>query len=124
MWNVTFLDWADPVALGTNKQHLKNNVKGGGQECPPHMTALTAPSATVRFRLYTEYPEVIALSRPEKTHHHVNLPRRNFLTRCCQGAAATLIPASLRGFNFDPAATGPYFHLHPHYRAQRPLAAT
>ena len=78
-----------------------------------------------------EYPEVIVLSRPAKTQHPINLPRRNFLIRCCQGVGATLIPASLHGLGFpsadafdSPAATSPEFHLHPHYRAQRPLDAT
>jgi len=78
-----------------------------------------------------EFPEVIALSRPEKTNHPVDLPRRNFLIRCCQGAGATLIPARLRDFahaasdasKFE-AATTPDFHLHPHYRARRPIDAT
>jgi len=75
-----------------------------------------------------EHPEVIALSRPEKTHPPIDLRRRNFLIRCCQGAGATLIPSSLRGLSFSAAessqAATPQFHLHPHYRAQRPLDAT
>jgi tetratricopeptide (TPR) repeat protein len=61
----------------------------------------------------------------------VDLRRRNFLKRCCQGAA--LVSSTLPGhgfphtFPFDtqgivPAAAE--FHLHPHYRSQRPLDAT
>ena len=48
--------------------------------------------------------------------------------QCCQGAGATLIPASLRGFAFAPfssqAGSDCEFHLHPHYRSQRPIEAT
>jgi len=66
----------------------------------------------------------IALSR---------LSRRNFLVRCCQGASAAALPASLRGLAFGSDSrfdsTGPPsadsdFHLHPHYLAERPLEAT
>ena len=72
-----------------------------------------------------------ALSRPEKTHNPVDLRRRNFLIRCCQGAGSLLIPARLRGlrlprkFGVVPHVLGDAgeFHLHPHYRAQRPLDA-
>ena len=61
----------------------------------------------------------------------VNLGRRDFLIRFCQGTGATLIPASLWAFAFPesiqshdstPADSG--FHLHPHYRTQRPLDDT
>ena len=73
----------------------------------------------------------IALSRPEKRQPSVDLRRRNFLKRCCQGA--TLVSATLRSrafpqaFRFD--SQGALFaagelHLHPHYRSQRPLDAT
>ncbi len=60
----------------------------------------------------------------------MDLRRRDFLIRCCQGASAALIPASLRGLNFpilygDDAANSDLatseFHLHPHYRMPRPL---
>ena len=71
-----------------------------------------------------ECHEVIALSR---------LSRRNFLVRCCQGASAAMLPASLRGFGlssnspFDPSndrSSDGEFYLHPHYRAERPLDKT
>src|SRR5450631_2926487 len=62
----------------------------------------------------------------------LDLRRRDFLIRCCQGASAALIPAGLRGlgwpslYGFDSAgealANGE-FHLHPHYRMPRPLDA-
>ena len=63
----------------------------------------------------------------------VDLRRRDFLIRCCQGASAALIPASLHGFGsaslictFDSAdrdLSSSEFHLHPHYRMPRPLDA-
>src|SRR5439155_1196749 len=58
-----------------------------------------------------------------------SLTRRNFLIRCCQGASASLLPASLRdlAFAFDSRnalALESEFHLHPHYRAKLPLEAT
>src|SRR5258706_15092329 len=62
----------------------------------------------------------------------VDLGRRDFLIRFCQGASAALIPAGLRGlgwpslYSFD-SAEGEYssreFQLHPHYRMPRPLDA-
>ena len=62
----------------------------------------------------------------------VDLRRRDFLIRCCQGASAALIPAGLRGlglpslYGFDSAdadLSSPEFHLHPHYRMPRPIEA-
>ena len=53
--------------------------------------------------------------------------RRNFLIRCCQGAA--LLPAGLRALAFpllfdfqaQGQASAGEFHLHPHYRSPLPL---
>src|ERR1700687_4946733 len=62
----------------------------------------------------------------------VDLRRRDFLIRCCQGASAALIPAGLRGlgwpslYDFESAGENPSsreFYLHPHYRMPRPLDA-
>ena len=58
----------------------------------------------------------------------LNRSRRDFLIRCCQGAGATLVPRGLYDLAFflDPRealASSPEFHLHPHYRTQRPLDA-
>jgi tetratricopeptide (TPR) repeat protein len=78
-------------------------------------------------------PGGVALSQPEKTNDSVDLRRRNFLIRCCQGVSAALVPARLRGLTvpliFDSknslSAEGESgFHLHPRYRAQIPLDAT
>src|SRR5437660_12376373 len=49
--------------------------------------------------------------------------------RCCQGASASLLPASLRdlAFAFDSRnalALESEFHLHPNYRPKLPLEAT
>jgi tetratricopeptide (TPR) repeat protein/peroxiredoxin len=78
-----------------------------------------------------------ALTRAGKTRHSAdfhlfNPSRREFLVRCCQGASAAMVPASLYGFAFAPnsAFDSPVatpsegeFHLHPHYRSHRPLDA-
>jgi tetratricopeptide (TPR) repeat protein/peroxiredoxin len=60
----------------------------------------------------------------------VDQDRRDFLIRCCQGASAALIPASLRRFAFSYADFAPEnsflpgeFHLSPHYRSKLPLEA-
>lgn len=62
----------------------------------------------------------------------VDLRRRDFLIRCCQGASAAFIPARLYGLGWPPlygfdSATADLssheFHLHPHYRMPRPLDA-
>jgi tetratricopeptide (TPR) repeat protein/cytochrome oxidase Cu insertion factor (SCO1/SenC/PrrC family) len=61
----------------------------------------------------------------------IDLSRRNFLVRCCQGASMAMVPAGLRGFALPAAAFGSpagplpesQFYLHPHYRSTRPLDA-
>ncbi len=62
----------------------------------------------------------------------VDIRRRDFLIRCCQGASAVVIPSGLRGFAVpsrhaldspDAASLNCEFHLHPHYRIPRPLDA-
>src|SRR5208337_813038 len=75
----------------------------------------------------------ITLSRAGKPRPTVDLLRREFLVRFCQGAGASLIPTSLWGLTFPefrslappdilPANAG--FQLRPHYRTGRPLDAT
>jgi tetratricopeptide (TPR) repeat protein len=63
----------------------------------------------------------------------VDLRRRTFLARFCQGVGAMLLPTSLWGKTFwvsgsfpspRAQAAGAAFHLHPHYRTERPLDAT
>jgi len=62
----------------------------------------------------------------------VDLQRRDFLVRFCQGAGATLVPARLwRSTFFGLSQTSPReaaldtgFHLVPHYRSPRPLDTT
>ena len=73
-----------------------------------------------------------ALSQPVRTPHPVDLQRRDFLIRCCQGAGAALIPQRWRGLALSSrdslesssVTADAEFHLHPHYRAPRPLDAT
>ncbi len=75
----------------------------------------------------------ITLNKAGKPRPSVDLRRREFLTRFCQGAGATLIPASLWGITFPcfrsflpdcESAAGAGFQLHPRYRTERPLDAT
>ncbi len=94
---------------------------------------MTVPNTDVSFGSTHHSPGDITLSRAGKPRQSVDLRRRDFLVRFCQGAGATLIPASLRGFTLPefgpfasrdaiPADAG--FHLHPHYRTELPLHAT
>ncbi len=80
----------------------------------------------------SDSPKDNTLNRAGKPHSAVDLRRRNFLVQFCQGAGATLIPASLWGSTFldfrsldsrSERAGGEEFYLHPHYRAERPLDA-
>jgi tetratricopeptide (TPR) repeat protein len=94
----------------------------------PGAPPLTGAGAGANFGSTRVYPGDIALSRPETT---CDRGRRNFLIRCCQGAWAALIPAGLRGLAFPRSfdsqtafSSEAALHLHPHYRAQRPLDAT
>jgi len=63
----------------------------------------------------------------------VDLLRREFLVRFCQGAGASLIPTTFWGLTFpqfgssappDAVPSNAGFQLHPHYRTGRPLDAT
>jgi tetratricopeptide (TPR) repeat protein len=103
---------------------------------PPYQTAipqspvfLTPGEADVRFE-NTPIRRGIGLSRPRKPHKPIDLPRRDFLVRFCQGAGATLVPGGWWKFAFPPliasqATPAHYdessFHVTPHYRGERPL---
>src|SRR5579862_9135493 len=75
----------------------------------------------------------VALSRPENKQNSisprsVDQRRRDFLTRCCQGFSAALLPAIFGRFNFSPLRLAPEvsrspaeFHLHPQYRSPRSI---
>src|ERR1700722_5656348 len=63
----------------------------------------------------------------------VDLQRRDFLVRFCQGAGAALVPARLWASTFfnpaqvsghDDARSDAGFHIAPHYRSQRAVDAT
>jgi len=95
--------------------------------------ALTHPDTDGSFGSTPDSAGDINLSRARKLHPHSDLSRRHFLVRFCQGTGATLIPARLWGFAFPDAEFGADrtsppadagFHLHPHYRSDRPLDAT
>jgi len=109
---------------------------------PLRLPSLTAFRVAVSFSPTRDYARGIALSRAGKTRHLADLhgvdpsgvdpSRRNFLIRCCQGASAALVPATLSRFGFSSNLTfdlspAPVsedtFHLQPHYRAQRDLDA-
>src|SRR5262249_48605976 len=89
-------------------------------------TALTLAGMGAKFGATSENGRIIFLSRPEKTDP-ASPARRDFITRAFQAPAA-LIPGRLgRPHAFDgprESATDAEFHLHPHYRSQRPLDAT
>src|SRR3989440_7090084 len=92
------------------------------------LPALTGSDSADNFDPLREYLGANSLSPREKSVWR-SLTRRNFLIRCCQGASASLLPASLRdlAFAFDSRnalALESEFHLHPHYRAKLPLEAT
>ncbi|PYX48326.1 MAG: hypothetical protein DMG79_12040, partial [Acidobacteria bacterium] len=96
--------------------------------------SLTAPYANVSFGSTRDFSRKIALTgegKPSQSEDRcVDIQRRDFLLRFCQGAGAVLIPKSLWESVFpdskSPAqresAAG--FHLQPHYRSERPLDAT
>ncbi len=94
--------------------------------------ALTGPNPNVSFGSTLDSARDITLKSAGKTRSSVDWRRRDFLIRFCQGAGATLIPAGLWGSTFsgftsfaphDETTTGSGFHLHPHYRTERPLDA-
>src|SRR5271166_5012054 len=111
--------------------------------------ALTSPIANGSFASTRDSPRKIILTgegkppRPADSRladlqpsdlRSADLCRREFLVRFCQGAGACLIPASLWAFaapnsrsfasRSEPAAAAGGFHLHPHYRTERPLDNT
>ncbi len=74
-----------------------------------------------------------SLSETDKAPLPVDPQRREFLARFCQSVGVSLIPASLwasvfpsskSGAPFTEPASKAAFHLHPHYRSDRPLDAT
>ena len=94
---------------------------------------MTRPNTNVSFGSTRDSSRDITLSRSGKQNSSVDLRRRDFLVRFCQGAGATLIPARLWGGTFPvfqtPASgsepvVGAGLHLRPHYRTERPLDAT
>ena len=93
------------------------------------LLALTDRNAGVSFGFTRDSPRDITLNRAGKPHPSVDLRRRDFLARFCQGAGAMLIPRTLWGISFPEVVThrseaGGGFHLQPHYRSERPLDAT
>ena len=97
---------------------------------------MTLPKANVSFASTGGNPGETTLSQAGKSRQSVesvDFCRREFLTRFCQGAGASLIPAGLWGLAFrdfvsfaprpSPDASA-QFHLQPHYRNERPLDAT
>ena len=102
------------------------------------VAALTRRKTNVSFASTHDDPGEITLSQARKRPQSVDLEfidlrRRNFIVRFCQGAGATLIPAKLWGLSLQgfesPAAhsetvASAGFQLQPHYRNERPLDAT
>ena len=67
---------------------------------PPGHFALTGPNANVSFGSTRDSSRDITLKRIGNPHRSVDLRRREFLIRFCQGAGAALVPASLWGMAF------------------------
>jgi len=104
---------------------------------------LTGPCTNGSFGSTRDSPRKIILTGEGKPYRFtdresinlesIDLRRREFLLRFCQGAGATLIPAGLRVLAFPDSrpfgsrsepASGAEYHLRPHYRTERPLDAT
>jgi tetratricopeptide (TPR) repeat protein len=66
----------------------------------------------------------ITLSRASKPHASIDLRRRDFLVRFCQGVGASFIPRGLWGLADSANAAPAGFQFTPHYRAARPVDAT
>ena len=79
-----------------------------------------------------ECVDLCSVDRRSVDLYPAGLCRRQFLIGFCQGAGAALIPAKLwgfasatcRSFALRGPRADPEFHLHPHYRNERPLDAT
>jgi Flp pilus assembly protein TadD/peroxiredoxin len=90
---------------------------------------LTRLGAGVRFSFSTGKHGGIALSGSGKKRRFVDLSRREFLLRYCQGASLGFLPAGLGFPSFLPLlsqeAPTPLheFQVHPQYRTQRALDA-
>jgi tetratricopeptide (TPR) repeat protein/peroxiredoxin len=120
------------VSFGQSSGSVKSIWHGGrrGLALRPNLDPLRV--RLLDFGSTREFPGVIALSRPWKTTHWVDLgvadaSRRKFLIQCCQGATAALLPARIRRLAFSPGdqlSPSPELNLRPHYRAKLPLEAT
>jgi tetratricopeptide (TPR) repeat protein len=90
---------------------------------------LTRPVTDVRFSFLREKIQGHRLSIPRKKRQLVDLGRREFLLRSCQGASLAFLPAGLGLPSFDPPRSQQSFpstnefHVHPHYRTPRDLDA-
>jgi tetratricopeptide (TPR) repeat protein/peroxiredoxin len=93
---------------------------------------LTVLKVDVSFAFTPHFRGEKILSRAGKPRPTIDLSRRELLFRFCQSAGATLIPARLWGWAYpnslasdsSNAAANAGFHLHSHYRSERPLDAT
>jgi len=90
---------------------------------------LTGPGTGVRFSFLREKTHGRRLNIPRKKRWPVDLSRREFLLRSCQGASLAFLPAGLGLPYFDPLVSqkslppSNEFHVHPHYRTPRDLDA-
>jgi tetratricopeptide (TPR) repeat protein len=78
------------------------------------------------FDFAAEFSRDNALNQDPKPRYPIDLRRRNFLIRFCQGASAVFLPAGLGRFATpfeieSPPAMPGEFRLHPHYRTAMPL---
>src|ERR1700722_18287401 len=85
-------------------------------EIPAMRAVLTGRNADVSFGFTRDSPRDSTLNRAGNPHPSVDLRRRDFLVRFCQGAGAMLIPRTMWGITFPEVVTtrnepGAGFHL-------------
>ena len=96
-------------------------IGAGSPRSASPRSVLTGRNADVSFGFTRDSPRDSTLNRAGNPHPSVDLRRRDFLVRFCQGAGAMLIPRTMWGITFPEVVTtrnepGAGFHLQPHYR--------
>jgi tetratricopeptide (TPR) repeat protein len=113
-------------SFGSTRDSTRNTTLNRAGKAPPQSVGSQAVG-----RPRTDDPGSVDLASDDP--ESVDLRRRELLVRFSQGVGASLIPTSLWASTFpafrsstsrtEPASDAG-FHLHPHYRSERPLDAT